>query len=130
LKEKKEFSLMLISGRMIYLQKLWLIPLVAAPLGRTTSVSTTAVSKASAAAALFAWLRNAHTQLTIAQALSVEHANGFLRLCLISHFDKSEALGSAAIAIFDHRHRSDSSGLKEEGPQLIFRGRIRQISNI
>src|SRR6266487_1993022 len=80
--------------------------------------------------AFITWLSHVHPQFAVAQVISIKHANGFLRLHLVAHFHKSEALRLAAIAVLDQRYRGNSARLKEKGPQIIFRGGVRQVTYV
>jgi hypothetical protein len=126
---KKNSSPILMSERKKLQGSGLLVALVAAALRRTTLMTTTAIASPKTAA-LFTWAGDAHAQFAVPHVMSVEHANGLLCLSLIAHFNESEALGLSAITVFNQCHRSYSACLKEQAPQIIFRGRIRQISYI
>ena len=109
------------------LERTILVALIAATLRWAARMAAAAVSEA---APFFTRLGNTHPQITVAQGAAVEHLNGFLRFCLIAHFDKSKALRATTITVLDQCNRSDGACFKEQGPQIIFGGRIRQISYI
>ena len=62
----------------------------------------------------FTRLSHVHAQFPVAQAASVEHIDGFLRLCLIAHFHKCKSLRPVRLAVHDQRHRSYSTRLDEQ----------------
>src|SRR5687767_3003943 len=108
-------------GRTIWRYNTGLITLVTAALRWTTCVATAAVSKATA---FLTWTRKAHAQITVSHAMSIEHADGLLRLYLVTHLHKRETLGLTAITVLDQRYRSDRACLHEQTAQILFRGGV------
>jgi hypothetical protein len=108
-------------GRTIYQHSKRLITLVAAALRWTTRVATAAVPKATA---FLTRTSKAHAQITVSHAMSIEHADGLLRLYLVTHLNKRETLGLTAITVLDQRYRSDRACLHEQTAQILFRGGV------
>lgn len=69
-------------------------------------------------------------EFIIGQGIGVEHADRLFRLGLLGHGHKSKAFRHAGALIPDQVHRSDRSGLREQGIDFFLGGRLVQVSYV
>jgi hypothetical protein len=53
------------------------------------------------AASFFTRLSHIHSQWPIPEDQTIEHYDGFLRLCLIAHFHECEAFGATTLSVLN-----------------------------
>ena len=83
-----------------------------------------------ALSAFDARLGNIDLKFVIGQGIGIEHTDRLFCLGLLGHGHKSEAFRHAGTLVFDQVHRSDGTGLCEQGIDFILRGRFVQVSYI
>ena len=61
-------------------------------------------------------------EFVISQGIGIEHADSLFGLSLLGHGHKGEALRHASALVLDQVHRSNRSGLCEQGIDFFLRG--------
>ncbi len=77
-----------------------------------------------------AWFGNIDLELVVSHGIVVEHADGLVGLSLGGHGHKCKALRHTGALFRGNFHRSDGSGLCEQGLDFILCGRLVQVSYI
>src|SRR6185436_1350216 len=69
-------------------------------------------------------------QLAIIQIERIEHADRFLRFRLGAHLHKRKTTGAVGVTILDNFRRRHVAGLREQDPQVILGGVVRQVPHV
>ena len=65
---------------------------------------------------------NIDLEPVLSQGIVIEHADRLICISLCGHRHKGEAFRHAGTLVFDEVHRSNGSGLREQGIDFILRG--------
>src|SRR5207247_1518317 len=94
-----------------------------------TPTAATAITAAAAAArTLFTRTRFVDGQGALVKQVAVEALDGFLAAFFSRHFNETEALGTACLAVRDQRNLADLARLGKQFTQLLFGGTVGHIA--
>jgi len=108
---------------------------VPSPAAATTATTAAiapaaAATAATAAATLFPWASFVDRQAATVYFLQVQCLNGCLSLSVVGHFDETEALAAARVAVLNDRRIFHLAKLGKELFQALAGDTVSQVSNI
>jgi hypothetical protein len=95
----------------------------------TASAAGTATAAGSAGTAVGLGTRFINIQCATAKLFPVQSRNGFLGFACIGHFYERESARAPGVTIGDQADLIDFAVRFKQGPQLRFRGAVREVAN-